>query len=169
MMPRFADPTTWKQAELLMQPAFIRVIDNIRKQLEQSTWKGTYEDVQLWSEEATEETRARVLQLQEELRLAPSDRAAEIQEQLSQLPYPYPGYLLHLQRQDQQVSIDLWKLCYQICFNNYDPSIEGSGQEAVAIDLSLIDEETGEVDWQELDNKAKQLIERIFNYLPPVH
>lgn len=45
MVPRFTDATSWQQAELLMQPALLRVIDNIRKQLEDSTWQGSYEDI----------------------------------------------------------------------------------------------------------------------------
>jgi len=32
-MPKFSNITSWEQAELLMQPAFIRIIDHIRKQL----------------------------------------------------------------------------------------------------------------------------------------
>ena len=63
MMPKFADITSWEQAELLMQPAFIRIIDQIRKQLEESTWKGTYQDVLIWSTGTTEETKAIVTQL----------------------------------------------------------------------------------------------------------
>lgn len=46
MTPKITNSITWQQAELLMQPAMLRVVDNIRKQLESSDWTGTYEDVE---------------------------------------------------------------------------------------------------------------------------
>lgn len=159
-MPKFANPETWQQAELLMQPAFIRVIDNIRKQLDQTSWKGTYRDVLVWAEGTPEETKAIATQLQQQLAIATPEQAVEIEAQLSQLPQPYPGYELCLQKHDHQINVDLWQLCYQICFLNYE-QLE-SGDEAVEIDTSLIDE-TGDVDWQQLDAKAQQLVAQIFN------
>ena len=41
MKPIFKNSTDWEQAEYLMQPSLIRVIDNLRKQLDESAWKGT--------------------------------------------------------------------------------------------------------------------------------
>ncbi len=70
MMPKFSDVATWQQAEQLMQPAFIRLVDNLRKQLEQSPWKGTYEDVQLWAEDVSNDVRLQVTQLQAALQSA---------------------------------------------------------------------------------------------------
>ncbi|MBE9126102.1 MULTISPECIES: hypothetical protein [unclassified Coleofasciculus] len=46
MKPKLKTPLAWQQAELLMQPALIRIVDHIRKQLEQTTWKATYKDVE---------------------------------------------------------------------------------------------------------------------------
>ncbi|HEY9637488.1 MAG TPA: hypothetical protein V6D14_29095 [Coleofasciculaceae cyanobacterium] len=46
MKPKFKDTLAWQQAELLMQPAFIRILDQVRKQLEQTAWKATYNNVQ---------------------------------------------------------------------------------------------------------------------------
>ncbi len=46
MIPIFKNATDWEQAERLMQPSLIRVIDNLRKQLEESVWKGTYQDIE---------------------------------------------------------------------------------------------------------------------------
>jgi hypothetical protein len=165
MKPKFADITSWQQAELLMQPVFIRLIDNIRKQLEQAPWKGTYEDVQLWSEDVAPEIKARVVQLRQQLETALPKEAAAIQQALEQLPQPYPGYHLCLEHHNQQISIDLWDLCYQICFRNYCPPFDCYDDKAVEIDTNLIDE-TGEVDWQHVDAKAKQLVEQIFVNLP---
>ncbi|HIK30697.1 MAG TPA: hypothetical protein IGS17_16600 [Oscillatoriales cyanobacterium M59_W2019_021] len=124
MKPKFKDMTAWHQAELLMQPTLIRTIDNLRKHLEKSTWKGTYR---------------------------------EIQE-------PFPGYKLDLELGDRQETIDIWELCYQICFRNYQPTHAPDESYEVEIDTSLFNE-NGEVDWIRLDAKAQSLIADIFNNL----
>lgn len=166
MPPRITNPVAWQQAELLMQPAFIRVIDRIRMQLDESAWKGTYQDVLIWPTGTTDETMVIVTQLLQQKKNALPMELAEIEQALTQLPNPYPGYQLSLQHQGlQQVSVDLWELCYQVCFRNYSPSIEQSISWEVQIDTSLIDE-TGDVDWQRLDAKAKDLVEQVFANLP---
>lgn len=125
MKPKFKNSLAWKQAELLMQPCLIRLLDNIRKYLEASEWEGTYENVQ----------------------------------------QPIPGYHLSLKKGDNEVTFDLWELCYQICFLNYTPTHAESETQEVEIDTSLIDED-GEVDWNTLELKAKQLVQQIFANLP---
>lgn len=155
----------WQQAELLMQPAFIRLIDNIRKQLDQSNWQGTYQDVQIWSEGVSEATKNQVLQLRSELETAAPEQVDEIEQALANLPQPFPGYLLCLKHQDQQVTVDLWELCYQICFRNY-ADLQSLAEDDVEIDTSLIDDELGEVDWNRLDDKARSVVERVFAELP---
>ncbi|MBO0349040.1 hypothetical protein J0895_07985 [Phormidium pseudopriestleyi FRX01] len=125
MKPKFKDTLAWQQAEILMQPALIRVLDNIRKQLEDSSWEGTYEDVQT----------------------------------------PLPGYLLCLKRGEAEQKFNVWELCFEICFQNYSPTHAAPESRDVEVDSSLIDEE-GEVDWNRLDEKAKQLVEEIFANLP---
>lgn len=125
MKPKFKDTLAWQQAEILMQPALIRVLDNIRKQLEDSSWEGTYEDVQT----------------------------------------PFPGYLLCLKRGESEHKFNVWELCFEICFHNYSPTHAATESRDVEIDSSLIDEE-GEVDWNRLDDKAKQLVQDIFANLP---
>ena len=118
MPPKITNSTSWQQAEVLMQPAFIRVIDNIRKQLDISDWKGTYQDVLTWPANTTDETKALVTQLVQEMETATPIQAEEIRKTLASLPMPYPGYHLLLQRDAGQVNIDLWDLCYQVCFLN---------------------------------------------------
>ncbi|MGH2414573.1 MAG: hypothetical protein ACRDEA_12995 [Microcystaceae cyanobacterium] len=131
MKPKFKDILAWEQAQLLMQPAFIRIIDNIRKQLDESTWQGTYQEVQT----------------------------------------PYPGYLLCLTNQERSVEVDVWNLCFQVCFRDYNlqqTEVSDNGENAVQeveIDTSLIDE-TGDVDWQRLETKAQQLVRQTFANLP---
>ncbi len=160
MPPKITNSTAWQQAELLMQPAFIRIVDNVRKLLEKSSWKGTYHDVLIWAAGTTDETKARVTQLRQELETATPEVAEQIREALRLLPMPHPGYHLCLQRQGQQVNVDLWELCYQVCFVEYTLS-----DDTVDIDTSLLDE-TGDVEWNLLDNKAKRVVEEMFANLP---
>jgi hypothetical protein len=160
MLPRITNSAAWQQAEMLMQPAFIRVIDNIRKLLDVSTWTGTYKDVLMWSEDVDSETQALVTQLLQALETATPEQTKQIKERLATLPMPHPGYHLCLQRQEQQITVDLWDLCYQVCFDDYYP-----GDEKADIDMGLIDE-NGEVDWLHLDLKAKALVEKVFANLP---
>jgi hypothetical protein len=159
MRPKFQDIESWQQAELLMQPAFIRLLDNIRKQLDESQWQGTYQDVPVWAEAVSDEVKAQVRLLQAELKTATPDRVEAIEQALAALPTPHPGYELCLQRDDRQVSIDMWEICYQICFQALE-----LGQ-PVIIDQSLIDA-TGDVDWNCLDHKVKTIVEKFFGDLP---
>ena len=160
MPPKITNSTSWQQAEILMQPAFIRVIDNLRKQLDISDWKGTYQDVLTWPANTTDETKALVTQLVQEMETATPIQVEEIRKTLASLPMPHPGYNLLLQRHGEQVNIDLCDLCYQVCFLNYSPE-----NTAVDIDTSLIDE-YGDVDWQYLENKTQILVEQVFASLP---
>lgn len=121
MKPRFKTTLAWEQAELLMQPAFLRIIDHIRKQLEQSNCQGTYEDVET----------------------------------------PIPGYQLCLQQGDKEVKVNIWDLCFQVCFQNGDFIHSELQSQDVEIDASLIDE-TGDIEWERLDAKARQLVEELF-------
>lgn len=162
MPPKFLDATAWNQAELLMQPTLIRAIDNIRKHLEQSNWQGTYEDVEQWPPGTSPETQVKVKQLQQKLEAAAPEEVATIQQELSQLPSPYPGYELCLKQGDRKVRVDLWELCYQICLKNY--AVDRTAGSTAEVDTSLLTE-AGEVDWHRLEEKAKHQIEAVFSQL----
>lgn len=176
-MPKFSNSLVWQQAEALMQPAFIRLVANIGKRLEQSTWRGEYQDIQVWPEGTHADIKARVLALQHQLTSAEAaGNAAQIQAlqaELQTLPAPYPGYQLCLSQEHHQVCVDLWDLCYMACFRDYDAETgtsrpRGFGQAAsqsVEIDSSLF-EAGGEVDWDRLDAKVKHLVDQIFTNLP---
>lgn len=178
-MPKFQNMDVWRQAEVLMQPAFIRLVANIGKQLDESTWKGRYEDVLVWEEGIDEATKARVMLLRQELESLAAEadtgeaHKAEVEQALAALPTPYPGYQLCLSQGDRQVCVDLWELCYKICFRDYDADSgtsrsRGFGQPAsqgVEVDRALFDE-TGDVDWDRLDAKTQTLVHQIFANLP---
>jgi hypothetical protein len=123
MPPKFTTPQAWEQADLLMQPTFIRVIDNIRKELDASVWQGSYEE----------------------------------------LDAPYPSYRLCLTDKTRTVTVDIWELCFQVCFTNYLPS--ASESQEVEVDQSLFDEE-GALDWNRLESKTQQIVRRVFANLP---
>lgn len=168
MHPKFADTESWERAQLLMQPSFIRLIDNIRKALDESDWTGTYEESAVWAEDVSEETKTRVQLLQQQLATASGDDVAELEQALARLPQPFLSYQLCLKKGDRHVKIDLWPLCYQICFRNYSPPFNLSDEQPVEIDTRLIDEETNDVDWTALDTKTKQIIDQLFANLPTV-
>ena len=131
MQPKFKTRLAWEQAQVLMQPALIRIVDNVRKQLEASPWEGTYKEV----------------------------------------THPVPGYHLCLTRQERSLEIDIWQLCYQVCFNNYSFSPENifsqddRSTREVEVDTRLLDDR-GEVDWQLIEAKAQQSVRELFANLP---
>ena len=124
MKPKFKSTLEWEQAQLLMQPALIRVIDNIRKQLDASSWEGNYQEVTT----------------------------------------PYPGYILCLNYHDKSATVDIWNLCFQVCFQNYSANTAEASEE-VEIDHTLIDD-IGEVDWHSLETKTKHIVKQVFANLP---
>lgn len=127
MKPKFKTRFAWDQAQLLLQPAFIRVVDNFREQLEDSPWTGEYEDIE----------------------------------------EPYPGYILRLKNEALEEMINIWDLCYQVCFVSYPTDIVVDGCCEVDIDTDLF-EASGAIDWQKLEIKTQRLIKEIFAQLPQV-
>ncbi|MBD0267410.1 MAG: hypothetical protein ICV77_03855 [Cyanobacteria bacterium Co-bin8] len=157
-MPTFADPFQQHQAEQLLQPVLIRVVDNLRKAMEASNWIGTYEEHLLWPEGTTTAEQEQVRQIAAQLEDADPETAQHLQEQLSHLPMPFPGYELRLSQGEHTQRIDVWNLCYQVCFTHYDPDTPAE------VDPHLLDE-VGDVDWLALDEKAQQLVQAAFEQL----
>jgi len=164
MKPTFENSEEWERANLLMQPAFIRVLDNIRKLMEEHpTWKSSYPESLIWDPSVSEEERGRIGLLQQELKTTTSnDRAIEIEQVLETLPKPYLVYEWRLERDIQIVAIDLWELCYQVCFTD---DYHSSSNQPAQVDRRLLDD-WNEVDWRVLDDKAKQLVLDILSQLP---
>jgi hypothetical protein len=159
MKPTFADADTWEKANLLMQPVFIRTVDNIRKQLETSTWKGSYREFPIWHEDVSPAIQAKVGLLQQELRSAEPQAVAAIEDALADLPQPMPGYELILTKADRTIVVDIWDLCYRICFQNAAAVAEGV---AAVVDETLLEEDSVDVDWAKLDAKTKVLVDAVF-------
>jgi hypothetical protein len=159
-MLTFETPQARWLADQLMQPALIRIIDNIRKHLEATEWQGRYQETQLWPEAVDESQMRRFKELQAQLGAATPEEADGIRAELAQLPQPFPGYELHLTKGDQERVVDVWHLCYCVCFEQY-PVPTGS----VTIDMGLIDSEIKDIDWLVLDNKAKAIVDEVFEQL----
>ncbi|MBE9029206.1 hypothetical protein IQ266_05445 [filamentous cyanobacterium LEGE 11480] len=171
MKPQFADTASWQQADMLMQPALIRTIDNVRKQLEQetTTWKGEYREFPIWPADVSEETQAKIVLLQQELNTATPAQVDDIEDALAQMPQPIPGYELVLShpQQPDPIIVNVWEICYRICFLNPDAVI--AGEAPVQVDTSLIEDDTQAVNWTTLDTKTKLIIDAIFEDLNGVN
>ncbi len=162
-MPEFATALEREKIEQLMQPALIRVIDNIRKQLDSSVWQGSYEEELIWPEGTTVEQQQEYLELQKGLHGVPSEEHDRVAARMSALPQPSPLYTLRLKNdgQEEDQTIDIWSLCYRVCATAY----RDESSAAITADETLFDE-SGEVDWRVLDDKTLGLVESIFKSLP---
>lgn len=162
MTPTFSTSLARAQIEQLMQPALIRVIDNLRKQLDESSWKGDYEETLVWPEGTTDEQKKTYTDLQQQLHGVPTEEHDRVSALMSDLPQPSPLYTLKLTKPEAaEQSLDVWALCYQVCSLNYSADSEGP----LDADVGLL-ASSGEVDWRKLDDKTKSLIEAQFSALP---
>lgn len=157
-MPTFASPNQRQQADQLLQPVLIRVVDNLRKAQESTNWVGTYEEHLLWPEGTTADQQAQVQQIAAQLDEAEGETAQSLRAQLSHLPIPFPGYKLHLTQGDRTAHLDVWALCYQVCFTQYNPLVPAE------VDPALRGAD-GDIDWLALDEKARQVVQAAFDQL----
>jgi len=122
MIPKIKNALAWEQTQKLMQPAYIRVVDNLRKAIEDSSWRESYQEVQT----------------------------------------PLPGYELSLSSEEKEIKINLWELCFEVCFQDYQRgSVPLDAELTVEVDTSLLTEDTGEVNWERLDEKAMGKVEQL--------
>ncbi len=163
--PQFSTASAKAKVQQLMQPALIRVIDNIRKQLDITDWQGKYEEELIWPEGTTPAQQQEYAALQKSLHGVPPEEHDQVANLLSQLPQPSPLYTLRLTKANYpDQTIDIWAMCYRVCALD-DVVLEAQKTSVIDADSSLFDE-AGEVDWQQLDDKTKALIENVFQSLP---
>ena len=170
VMPEFASALDRAKVEQLMQPALIRVIDNIRKQLDSTDWEGRYEEKLVWPDGTTVEQQKEYARLQKGLHGVSPEEHDRVAALMAVLPQPSPFYTLRLTHDGQaDRTVDIWNLCYQICAltQPVDDSIadQTDTRSAIAADNGLFDED-GEVDWRALDDKTLDLVKGIFAALP---
>ncbi|MFZ4666484.1 MAG: hypothetical protein ACOYME_08655 [Prochlorotrichaceae cyanobacterium] len=173
MAPNIVDTDTWQRAEILMQPIFIRLIDHFRKVLEDSPWKGDYQQREIWPDSIPESVKQHRQDLITQLATASNQEDVALLEiELETLPTPYPGYELHLYlanenperspHTDPIAIFDLWQICYHICFTNYP--LDAQDCPVAIVDTHLLDED-GDVDWQQVDQKTGRVVQHLFNTL----
>ena len=86
---------------------------------------------------------------------------------------PFPGHQLILENGHCQMRINIWDLCFQVCFTNYQAQFftdipQDNNQDfVVEIDQKLFNNQ-GEVDWTALDNKAHHCVEKLLAALPTI-
>jgi hypothetical protein len=158
MPPKFTTNQIWNQTDRLMQPALIRLLDNLRKESESQNWEAVYDNQLRWPEGTTAGQKTDYDRLQSLLHDADDESAQAIESQLATLPQPQPHYGLCLIQDNRTASFDIWELCYQICFENYSEDIP------VTIDATLFDDD--EVDWDRLEQKTKTIVLALFANLP---
>lgn len=115
--PTFKNVQEYELAQRLMQPTFIRLVDNIRQLSESSNYDVIYEEI-------TE---------------------------------PFPSYMVIIKKENTTEKNNLWELCFQICFDNY----QENKSQPVTTDKTLFDDD-GELNWQVLDEKTKTLVKSLF-------
>ncbi|NJL47067.1 MAG: hypothetical protein HC929_05620 [Leptolyngbyaceae cyanobacterium SM2_5_2] len=120
-MLTFATASDRAQANQLMQPCLIRVIDNLRKHIETLDWRSEYVEHLQWPSHATAAQQQQFADLTAALHQATPEQALRLEEALNQLPAPTPTYELRLTRHSQTASLDVWELCFQVCFKDYTP------------------------------------------------
>ncbi len=138
----------WYWAAQLVQPALIRLVDQLRQQLTDSAWKSSYETVEVWPENTPD-----------------NQEQAETEPQILYWLYLT---LKNSSNETTPIAINLWELCYQICFESYipvldRPTIQDFQLGDVAVDRTLFDDD-GEVDWNRLDVKAAQVVKAMIDY-----
>ncbi|WP_187329408.1 hypothetical protein [Halomicronema hongdechloris] len=84
--------------------------------------------------------------------IAASEQAANIEAELAQLPTPFPSYQLQITIAAQLYTIDIWQLCFRLCFIGYDQA-GGTAQ----VNTALFDE-TGDIDWLQLDEATQYIV-----------
>lgn len=167
-VPRPEVQNPWYQAAQLIQPALIRLLDQLRKALESSPWQGSYETVEVWPKNGHSDGHSTDVS---NIDISSTDESNIDESNTEAKDQPQILYWLHLKRSPDELKINLWELCYQICFSHYEPDwqrvdIRDFQVGEVDVDASLFDG-TGEVDWNRLDAKTERIVKALFAALPP--
>ena len=154
---------------LLLQPALIRLIDQLRQQLAKSTWQWKYETLEVWPPEVSQSQRNRYAQLQDQLDTAQESEMEAIEAELAMMAMPIPVYQLEIWRDEAHQRVNMWELCYQICLCQYEPVFEAESLTSPSLaefpfDSKLLSE-TEEIDWVYLDQRAAQVVSRLLETL----
>ncbi|MEM9136246.1 MAG: hypothetical protein AAGB01_02690 [Cyanobacteria bacterium P01_F01_bin.42] len=157
--------TSHETLSLLLQPALIRLIDQLRLQLKAAEWTWSYDTVEVWPDQVPETTRSRYEEMMRALDVASGDDAEAIQDVLDELPQPIPLYRLEITDQSSVPTINMWQLCYQICLKDYTPQLQDMSLMAPDLNQNDIDsrltDQDGEIDWDCLNQNAQLVVEKL--------
>ncbi|NCJ05787.1 hypothetical protein GS597_04540 [Synechococcales cyanobacterium C] len=161
----------WQLVASLLQPALIRLIDQLGQQMSPWGWQGEYETQEHWPAETRAEQKQQVKTLRQQWEAAAPEIKPELERQLFELPQPLVSYVLYLERDGLKAHFNLWELCYQICLESYTPQLDRQGitdlpMDQIQVDAQLLDDQ-GEIDWNALDQKAAQVVTQAFQSLQP--
>lgn len=78
--PHNAVMTSHEKLSLLLQPALIRLIDQLRTQLKEVNWTWTYETIEIWPKEVPQITRSQYEEMVRALEVASGEEAETIQD-----------------------------------------------------------------------------------------
>lgn len=160
-----------QQLALLLQPALIRLIDQLRQQLTAASWAWSYDTIELWPDEVPSEVRSQYTEMLQALETASDDDAEIIQDVLETLPQPVPLYRLDVTLEDTVYQINMWELCYQICLKKYVPNLSNMTVQSPQLEKQRLDPElldsSGGIDWVVLNEKAKKVVESLMKQLMP--
>jgi hypothetical protein len=147
---------------LLLQPALIRLIDQLRQQMTAASWSWSYDTVELWPDTVSSEVRSQYTTMLQALETASDEEAEMIQDVLETILHPVPLYRLDISLDGVDYQFNLWELCYQICLKEYVPNLSNMTVESPNLDKQTLDldlyESSGEVDWARLNEKAKTVV-----------
>lgn len=160
MPPIFASDQAWQAAEAVLQPSFIRLIDNLRQVLEASDWQHQVDQQLLWPEGTSDQEKQRWQDLELQLYRASEEEAAALEQELAALPTPQPVYTLQLEQGDRHHQFDLWELCWQLCC----PAWQANGDYDGQVDPILLTPD-GDCDWDQLDIKTRQFVAQLLAQL----
>ena len=82
---------------------------------------------------------------------------------------PLPGHQLSLTHEDTSVTINIWDICFKVCFIDYQFSSNQLSQDSimVEIDNNLFNEDK-QINWQHLKTKTEKTIQTIINNFPEI-
>ena len=153
-----------------MQPALIRLIDQLRQQFTEASIEWTYETTELWPKDVPQSTRQQYQEMTAALEIANDEDADKIYEVLETLPQPVPLYRLEIEQQQEKILMNMWELCYQICLQKYKPKLQRMQVEAPNLSGYKLDqslwESSNDIDWEGLDRKAQKVVARMIQSLP---
>ena len=157
--------TSQQMLALLLQPALIRLIDQLRQQLTEEKLIWSYETIEVWPDEVPNQVRSQYQEMIQALEKAKGEDALTIQDVLMTLPQPIPLYRLDVTYKETEFAISMWQLCYQICFESYVPvlsdfSVDPPDIDNLEVDSQLIDE-SDQVDWVALNHKAQSVVSEL--------